>query len=47
MCGMMQTFAHVVEIRSHSATSGTTSDEQDPGGTPGRSPAQRRARARS
>ena len=43
---MTQTFAHVVEVRSHSAMSGTTSDEQD-AGTLGRSWPQRPARARS
>jgi hypothetical protein len=46
MSGMTQTFAHVVEARSHSVISGTTSNEQD-AGTPGRSRPQRPARARS
>ena len=46
MSGMTQTFAHVVEARSHSVISGTTSNEQE-AGTPGRGRPQRPARARS
>jgi hypothetical protein len=46
MSSMTQTFAQVLEVRSYSRISGTTSDEQDTG-TPGRSAAQSSAGPRS